>query len=96
MVHLTLSPDFVLQAHGLFCCAAFPLLPGAAAWPGEGRLGAAPELPVELAKTTVIAGRKYLLLPGWVPRFLPGSPVHGNSNMWQIVEEAFRQILDPG
>jgi len=39
---LTLSPDFVLQARGLFCCAAVPLLPGTAAWPGQGRLAAVP------------------------------------------------------
>jgi hypothetical protein len=43
----------------------------------------------------MIAGKKFNLAR-MAPRFLPGSPPHGNSNRWQIVEEAFFDILDLG
>jgi hypothetical protein len=69
------------------------------------------EAPLELARIGgVLVGSTPLAAPNpedcqeeittflaWrTPRFLPGSPSHRNSNRWQIVEEAFFDILDLG
>jgi hypothetical protein len=52
--------------------------------------------PPAVRQIPLIARQKYYFLARLAPRFLPGSPSYGNSNRWQIVEEAFFDILDPG
>jgi hypothetical protein len=59
-------------------------------------LFAVPTAACGYTKTFAIAGQGRHFLARLAPRFVSWSPLHGSSNRWQIVEEAFFDILDPG